>query len=120
MHPMQRFFRSHGDRSMLPRSMRWRLSLTYAGIALLATLLLGIILVTTLRFYYRTREDDYLRVNAQAVGRRLAPLIASGAEQAVLQAHVEGYAFLLRTRVRIVDPEGHTLVDSGLPTELTL
>jgi signal transduction histidine kinase len=105
---------------MLPRSMRLRLSLTYAGIALLATLLLGIILVTTLRFYYRTREDDYLRANAQAVGGRLAPLIASGAEQAVLQAHVEGYAFLLRTRVRIVDSEGHTLADSGLPTELTL
>jgi hypothetical protein len=120
MKRIQNYFRSRGGRSVLPQSMRWRLSLTYAGIALLATLLLGIILITTLRFYYRTREDDYLRINAQAVGQRLAPLIVDQAGQAVLQAHVEGYAFLLRTRVRIVDLEGHTLADSGLPTELTL
>jgi len=45
---------------VLPTSIRWRLPLSYAAIALLAALSLGAVLLTTLRNYYLQRELDYL------------------------------------------------------------
>ena len=40
------------------KSIRWRLPLSYAAIALLAALSLGIALLTTLRSYYRQHEFE--------------------------------------------------------------
>ena len=45
---------------VIPRSIRWRLPLTYAAIALLAALALGAVLLVTLRSYYSQQETDYL------------------------------------------------------------
>ena len=53
---------------MFPKSLRWRLPLSYAAIALLATLVLGIVLLTILRSFYQQRERDYLQGNARAIG----------------------------------------------------
>ena len=61
---------------MIPRSVKWRLPLSYAAIALLATLSLGLVLLITLRGYYAQRERDYLIGNAQAISATIIPLIA--------------------------------------------
>ena len=103
---------------MMPTSLRRRLPLTYAGIALLATLSLGVMLIATLLVYYGQREEDYLATNAWAVSNRLAHLVAEDAPPAVLKAQVEGFAFLLQTRVVLYDAAGQVVVDSGLPTGL--
>ena len=50
---------------MIPKSIRWRLPLSYAGIALLATLVLGGVMLAILRSYYLDRELDFLGSNAQ-------------------------------------------------------
>ena len=43
-------------------SIRWRLPLSYAAIALLATLALGSALLLILRGYYVRVERDYLQI----------------------------------------------------------
>ena len=51
-------------RTIMPRSLRWRLVLSYSGIALLAAVCLGVVLLITLRSYYLQREQAYLVDNA--------------------------------------------------------
>ena len=60
---------------MRPHSIRWRLTLSYAGIVLLAALALGMILLTTVRSYYQQREQLYLADNAQGFTLKLAEAI---------------------------------------------
>ena len=60
------------------RSLRWRLSMSYTGIALITALAIGAILITTLRGYYARREQDYLMTNAATIGRSVADLLAIG------------------------------------------
>ncbi|MBK9710199.1 MAG: HAMP domain-containing histidine kinase [Kouleothrix sp.] len=112
--------RKPARRRRLPQSIRWRLPLSYAGIALLATVALGLILLVLLLAYYRGREDVYLVTNARSVSTRLAPLVADQSSPEALQAQVEGFAFLLQRRVRLLDNSGHVLADSGSPTELAI
>lgn len=48
-------------------SIRWKLALTYAGIALLTALALGAALLLPLRGYYQEREREYLSRNAKTI-----------------------------------------------------
>jgi signal transduction histidine kinase len=100
---------------MRPRSIRWRLPFSYAAIALLAVLLLGAVLLTTLRRYYAQRELDYLTANAQAAGEIVTRMLEENAPPAALQSQLESLAFLSQTRVRLLDKTGQTLADSGDP-----
>ena len=101
---------------MIPYSIRWRLPLTYAGIALLAVLALGAVLLVTLRSYYRQQEMDYLQGNAEAVGSTLALPMSEGAMfDEALQSQVKGFSFLSQSRVRVLGLDGKVLADSGDP-----
>ena len=100
---------------MFPKSIRWRLPLSYGAIGLLAALVLGVVLLTTLRGYYARQERDYLMGNAQEIARRVARLLAVEAPTEVLQSQVETFAFLSQTRVRLRDATGRVLADSGAP-----
>ncbi|MDP6715512.1 MAG: hypothetical protein QF368_12920, partial [SAR202 cluster bacterium] len=74
---------------MIPDSIRWRLPLSYAGIALLAALLLGVILLLALRGYYSRRENDYLLSNARAISSNVSFFTGLGSAQSALDAHVK-------------------------------
>lgn len=102
---------------MTPMSLRLRLPLSFALIALLAVLALGAVLLLALRGIYRQWELDYLVANAAAIAEQLAPpLTGEPALAGQLQAQVAGLAFLTQTRVRVTDPTGQTvLADSGDP-----
>ncbi len=93
-------------------SIRWRLPLSYAAIALLATISLGILLLLILRGFYLRQERDFLNRNAQAIANQLAPFLRAEIPQGALQSQVEGYAFLTQTRVRLLDADGRPLADS--------
>ena len=101
----------------MPNSLRLRLPLSYAAVALLAVLALGALLLVALRGYYRQRELDFLAANAAviadsvALSRRPADALSPGS----LQAQVAGMAFLTQTRLRLLDPGGAVLADSGAP-----
>ncbi len=95
------------------RSLRWQLPLSYAGIALLAVLALGVALIGTLRSYYRQQERLYLRDNAMAIADELAPLMAAG-DPPALEPRISGYAFLIQTRIQILDElDNEIIADSG-------
>lgn len=100
---------------MIPKTLRLRLPLSYAGIALIATLVLGAVLLVTLQRFYRQQELDYLTGNAYAIGERLTPLLEAD-DVGQLQANLKGLAFLSQTRVRVVTADDSLLLaDSGDP-----
>jgi signal transduction histidine kinase len=98
-----------------PASIRWRLPLSYAAIALLATLALGAVLLTTLRNYYLQRELDYLVDNARAIGAVLVDPVEEGMPSGALQSQLRSFSFLSQTRVRLLDEDQRLLADSGNP-----
>lgn len=96
-------------------SLRWRLLLSYAAIALLAALALGLVLLTTLRSYYQQQELAYLNDNAQGLGAELARMVQSKAPSAALEAQLKNFSFLTQTRVRLLDGQNQPIADSGQP-----
>jgi signal transduction histidine kinase len=96
-------------------SIRWRLALSFATIALLAALLLGAILLTLLLQSYASRERAYLEGNAAAISSTLTQSRAAGAAPGAVNELVEGLAFLSQARVRWLDATGAVLLDTGVP-----
>ena len=95
------------------RSLRWQLPLSYAAIALLAVLALGIALLGTLRGFYRGQELAYLTGNATTIAEEIEPLLAAG-EWPSLKSQIAGFSFLTQVRVQVLDETGQTiLADSG-------
>ena len=100
------------------KSIRSRLALSFAGIALVAALALGAVLLTILRDYYSNQELDYLRINAQSVSTVVAAMASANASHDELQSQVESLAFLTLTRIRVYSRDGEELYDSGSPQNL--
>ena len=93
-------------------SLRWRLSLTYAGVALLTALVLGGILLVMLQVHFSDREEQHLRAAADQAARDLVSGL-SGAQ--TLDQLVQLSAFGLQTRVQLYDAGGKLVADSGSP-----
>ncbi|MFN2138513.1 MAG: hypothetical protein ACK2UK_21330, partial [Candidatus Promineifilaceae bacterium] len=72
------------------RSLRWQLLLSYAAIALLAVLTLGLALLGSLRSYYEEQERAYLARNAATIADEIMPLLTTG-EEAALQSQIEWF-----------------------------
>ncbi|MBX3062157.1 MAG: HAMP domain-containing histidine kinase [Anaerolineae bacterium] len=98
---------------MLPNSIRWRLPLSYAVIALLAALALGSVLLTTLRAYYAEQEYASLEANAAAIQSTVAQMYQSQLQPEQIQSQLQSLAFLTQTRIRILNANGAIVVDSG-------
>jgi len=96
------------------RSLRVRLALTYAGMALLTAVILGGILLAVLGTYYSRAEDAYLRASAEVVAADPPPLTTT----AELTAWARTAALATQTRVRIFDGSGTLVVDSGSPGDI--
>ncbi len=100
------------------KSIRSRLALSFAGIALVAALALGVVLLTILRDYYSNQEAKYLRGNAESVGTVVATMMSAHASHDEVQSQVDSLAFLTLTRIRVYDLGGQLLYDSGSPQKL--
>jgi signal transduction histidine kinase len=96
-------------------SIRWRLPTSYAVIALLAALSLGSVMLLVLRNYYADQEREYLYGNATTLQPLIEQILQSDLPKASLQDQVRGLAFLSQTQIRLLDPNGNTLADSGIP-----
>jgi hypothetical protein len=106
------------------KTLRFLLPLTYAGIALLATSLLGVVLYLIIGNYYRGLEQSYLDGNAQGLAQSLSSLASRekilGNDNlkenvGLFKNQVNVAAFLMQSRVRILDSEGNVIADSGTP-----
>jgi signal transduction histidine kinase len=95
------------------RTLRVRMMLSYAGIALLVTLSLGAVLLFRLRAYYAGMERDYLNSNAKAISVLAVPVMVNNVPNDVQGAQVSNLAFLSQTRVRLLDLNKNPLADSG-------
>ncbi len=100
-------------------SIRWRLPLSYAGIALLAALALGGLLLVTLRQHYDSLERQYLDASVDVVLRSAEELYRDREflSDDVLQASADIFSFLVRSRVRLLDADRALIADSGPVTE---
>ncbi len=105
---------------MMFKSIRSRLTMSFAGIALIAAIALGAVLLAILQNFYANQELDYLRGNAQFVGKVIAAMISSNASHDEMQSQIESLAFLSQTRVQVYDQGGHLLYDFGSPQKLNV
>ena len=99
---------------MRTRSLRWRLALTYAGMALLTAVILGGILLGVLANHYTRAEDQYLRASARLVVADPPPLTTVQD----LTSWAQAAALTTQTRVQVYSQSGALIVDSGSPNTL--
>ncbi len=99
-------------------SIRSRLALSFAGIALIAALALGLVLLAILRDLYSNLELSYLQTNTEAVGGLVAALYSQDAPHNEVQSQIENMAFLTQTRVQVFSSDRTLLYDSGSPQNL--
>jgi signal transduction histidine kinase len=102
------------------KSIRWRLPLNFLGIAGLTVIILGTVLVAVLRAYYTGVEQEFLRGTSSAMPPNIVEILESDDAQTTLQEYFDNVAFLSQTRVRVIDPEGEILVDTGSPMDYDL
>lgn len=107
------------------RSLRTQLPLSYIGIALLTTSMIGVVMLFTIGNYYSDLEKQYLDANIHGTANNLSRIAESfEIEQTdsladfsdVFQNQVKVTAFLIQSRVRIMDTEGNVIADSGSPS----
>jgi signal transduction histidine kinase len=96
-------------------SIRWRLPLSYAAIALLAALALGSVMLLVLNRYYTGMERVYLIGNAQAIRPVVEEILRRDLPKKALQDQLTGFAFLSQTQIRVQDETGLPIADSGVP-----
>src|SRR5215212_7587140 len=96
-------------------SIRGRLALSYAAIALLAAFSLGLVLRTVLRSYYDAQEERYLHESAMRIGAITAQLMDEHVPAPLMQDQSISWSFFLQSRVRIEEPSGRVIADSGVP-----
>ena len=97
------------------RSLRLKLALTYAGMALLTTVILGGIMVAVLGAYYWRAEATYLKASARIVAADPPPLTTTPD----LAQWARTAALATSTRVRVFGGDGALVVDSGSPSRLS-
>lgn len=109
---------------MFPTSIRHRLPLSYGAVALLATLFLGMTLVTSLSRFYHNQEQAYLEKNAQVIAAvigRLDLTSSSGSPAdhlQLLQTQINTFSFVTQVQIQVFDEEHQLLADSGNPQAL--
>jgi len=96
-------------------SIRWRLPISYAVIALVAALSLGSMMLLVLRSYYAQQEQEYLYGNAITLQPVIEQILQSDLPQAALQDQIKGLSFLSQTQIRLIDTSGNIIADSGVP-----
>jgi len=109
-------------------SLKTKLPVSFAGVALLTMLVLGAILVPLLSNYYSRSETSYLEAGAQQAAQDLSGVDwasvaatagganaggAAGTEVAQALRQVQAVALATQLRIRVFSPDGTLLVDSG-------
>ncbi len=89
--------------TLLPRSIKWTLPLSYAAVSVIAAVALGAVLMITLAGYYRNQERDYLRTNGLTIADNATSLLDAGVPLEAIESQLLSFAFLTQTRLRYLD-----------------
>jgi len=84
---------------MRRRSLRWRLAASFAGIAILTALVIGVILVPILATHYGRAEGAYLEAAAERAVRDLS--VASWKDPKELDSRARDLAVITQARVTL-------------------
>jgi signal transduction histidine kinase len=95
------------------QSIRVRLALSYAAIAVFTVFTLGVVLLVILQNYYAKQEQDYLRANVGVISRLAGLMMSSELSQEEVQPVLERVAFFTQTRIQAYDLDQHLRYDSG-------
>ena len=98
---------------MRSRSLKWRLSVSFAGIATLTAMVIGVILVPILASHYGTAEDTYLEAAAERAVRDLSS--ATWKDPNELAALATQLAQVTQARITLTRSPGAVVADSGPP-----
>lgn len=98
-------------------SIRWRLMLSYAAIALLVAFSLGLVLRSVLRNYYTEQEERYLQSNATRIGFITARLLEAKLPEQIIEDQSKSWSFFLQARVQVTGRDGRIIADSGVPED---
>jgi two-component system phosphate regulon sensor histidine kinase PhoR len=88
------------------RSLRWRLLALVELAILLAMVVLALGLSAMVRRTYLGHLEEQLTMEARLIGDALAPAMASGPPEELLDAEAHRYAALLDARVTLIGPDG--------------
>lgn len=105
---------------MKRRSIRWSLPLSFAGIALLATLLLGSLMLIVLSQYYTEQEKRFLESNATNLKSVVVQIISSDQPLLEKEEMVTSLAFIAEVQIRVLDEHSKVLYDSGVPSAISM
>ncbi len=105
---------------MMLRSIRSRLALSFAAIALIAAVALGTVLLAILQNYYSHLEFNYLLGNAKFISSFVAATQSDNAPHDEVQSQIENLAFLSQARIQVYDVNQHLLYDSGSPQKVAV
>ena len=100
-------------------SIRWHLPISYAALALICVLALGILLMTALGRYYANLEWQYLQDNLTTLSTTAQSLLEDDAPPAEVQAQIFSFAFLSQIQIILADASDEVIADSGLPIDDT-
>jgi len=108
------------------KSLRAQLPFSFAGIALLTTTLIGVVLLAIIWNYYSGLEKRFLDSNVKGTANSLGRIADNSEIQAgdsltefteVFQNQSKVAAFLVQCRVRILDTENNVIADTGSPSK---
>jgi signal transduction histidine kinase len=95
------------------RSLRWRLSVGFAGIAILTAVVIGVTLVPILAGHYGRAEETYLEAAAERAVRDLSTATWKDTQQ--LQTIAEDLALVTQARVTLTRQSGAVVAVAGPP-----
>ena len=113
-------------RHKLFRSLRTQLPLSFGVLALLTTTLIGIVMALTIWKNYNNLENRYLNNNVFGTANSISRIVQKSEislgdslleYQDVFQNQARITAFLIQSRVRILDVNGNAIADSGSPSQ---
>jgi signal transduction histidine kinase len=111
----QQFHWIIGDKSMKTKSIRWQLSISYAAIAFLATILLGVIMLGILARYFAIQESNYLIETANEIGKKATYFMDQDLSTEELNNLMASFSFYVNGQIRLLDVDGSELANSGPP-----
>jgi len=100
------------------RSIRYQLPLSYAAIAFVAVLVLGLVLMGILRRYYTEQERLFLQDTAENASALVSQMITYDMTGQRLLQPLQNIARFSSTRITINDANGDLVVDTGLTRRL--
>ncbi len=101
------------------RSIRWRLTLSYILLLLIAISLVGFVTLTLAERAIGQQEQAFLQTNAEAVAQEAERLLLSFPTFGALERLANGSAALGDVQVKIYDHNDRLLVNSGDPDQIS-